>query len=404
MASRPSRRRPPRRSILRKAGRNPDEVPRSHSFVRGRTARILGLVLALGLAAGPAVAARVVDPATARRETSAPIVAAQDAELTALAAAGRVTELAARLERTAHDVTLTDVAREWLLDHGLHALARTTPTPAARASVARLALLRPAVFTRVDPDHGDRFTPLYDAGATARFVLREWDRAAARDLAATSLLAGRTDAMARFARGPAGGPANDGIADAFRAAPAPSLAGQRAAVADALVAGQRVDRLALILAGRLADAALFGLVIDYAEEPVALDAVPAAARILDASSALELLSRASRRADIASAAVLEIGRLARNDGAARRFLFDAVTEPEVGSSAAAALARLDDPAVSAELGQRLAKAEDEATRRRLVLALRLDAGPAAHAELARFARSEAGSAALQKEVRQWLGR
>ena len=254
--------------------------------MRGRTTRILGLALALGLAAGPALGARLVDPASAQRETSAPLVTAQDAELSALAAAGRATELAARLERIAHDATLPDVAREWLLDRGLHALARTTPTPAARASVARLAASLPVVFARIDPDHGDRATPLYDTGATARFVLREWDRAAARDVASAALAAGRTEAVARFAAAPAG-PAAEGIADAFRSAPPAVLAGQRAAVADALAAGRRVDALALILAERLPDAALFGLVFDYADEPVALEAIPAAARALDPASALE---------------------------------------------------------------------------------------------------------------------
>jgi len=372
--------------------------------VRGRTTRILGFAVALGLAAGPALGARLVDPASARRETSAPLVTAQDAELSALAAGGRATELAARLERIAHDATLPDVAREWLLDRGLHALARTAPTPAARTSVARLARSRPVVFARIDPDHGDRATPLYDTGATARFVLREWDRAAARDTAAAALAAGRTEAVARYAAAPAGDPAADGIADAFRAAPPAALTAQRAAVADALAAGQRVDALALILAERLADPALFGLVFDYADQPVALDAIPAATRALDSASALERLAEASRRADIASAAVLAIGRLAQDDALARRFLLDAVAAPDIGPSAAAALGRLGDPAVSAELGQRLASSRDEATRRRLVLALKLDATPAARAELARFAKSDAGSASLQKEVRQWLER
>jgi len=360
------------------------------------------LVLALGLAAGPALAARVVDPASARREVSSPLVAAQDAELAALAAAGRGTELAARLERIAHDQMLTDVAREWLLDRGLHALARLAPTPAARASVTRLAVRRPVVFTRVDPDHGDRATPLYDTGATARFVLREWDRAAARSMAAVELAAGRTDAISRFAAAAAGSAAADGIADAYRAAPALALAAQRAVVAEALAAGQRVDALALVVAERLADPGLFGLVIDHADEPVALEAIAAAARTLDAGTALELLSRAAQRAEIASAAVLEIGRLAKDDGAARRFLLDAVAEPDVGPSAAAALARLGDPAVSAELGRQLATTRDDGTRRRLVLALKLDASPSARAELARFAKSGAGPAPLQKEVRQWL--
>ncbi len=367
-------------------------------------ARVIGLAMALGLAAEAAFAARVVDPASARRAVSSPVVVAQENELAALAAAGRPTELAARLERIAHDATLDDVAREWLLDRGLHGLARSTPSPAARASVARLAHRKPLVYARIDPDHGDRATPLYDAGATARFVLRHWDRVAARDVAAAEIGAGRTAPAIRFAGAAEGDPLRDGIADAYRVAPLAALANQRAAVADALARGRDVDALGLILAERLADAALFGLVFDYADEPVALAAIPAVTRTLDDTSALALLARASRRAGVASAAVLEVGRLAADDAAARQFLFEAVAEPDIGPSAAAALARLGDPAVSAEVGRRLVAADDEPTRRRLVLALKLDSSPAAQDALARFAKTGAGSAPLQKEVRQWLER
>lgn len=370
----------------------------------GRTARTCGTALALVLAAGAAPATQVVDPQAAHRAIATPVAVALDGEFTALAAAGRVTELAARLERIAHDATLPAVTREWLLDRGLHALAHGAPTPAARASVARLAARPPAVYTRIDPDHGDRTTPLYDAGATARFVLRHWDRAAARDAAAADLAAGRTTAVARFADAAAGAALREGIADAYRAAPAAALALQRAVVADALVAGRRADALGLVLGERLADAAVLGLVFDYADEPVALAAIPAAARALDRGAALALLAQASRRGDIASAATLAIGELARDDAAARRFLIDAVAEPDIGASAAAALGRLDDPGVRAELGRMLGRANDEATRRRLVLALRLDGSAAARGELERFAKSGAGSAPLRKEVRQWLER
>lgn len=371
--------------------------------MRGRIARAFGFAVALGLSADLASAARVVDPASARSAVSTPLVAAQDGELAALAASGRATELAARLERIAHDATLVDVAQEWLLDRGLHALARNAPTPAARAAVVRLASRPPLVYARIDPDHGDRATPLYDAGATARFVLRHWDRVAARDATAADLAAGRTSAIARYAAA-AGDPARDGVADAWRAAPAAALAAQRAAVAEGVAQGRGVDALGLIVAERLADAALFALVLDYADEPVALAAIPAAARGLDGAAALALLARASRRADVASAAVLQVGRLAEADGAARQFLLESVADPDIGPSAAAALARLGDPAVSADIGRRLAGAADEPTRRRLVLALKLDASPAARSELARFAKTGAGSAPLQEEVRQWLER
>lgn len=368
----------------------------------GGTVRVCALALAL-CASTPALGASVVDPASVRQAISTPAVATRDAALAALAAEGRATELAARLELIAHDAMLSDVAQEWLLDRGLHALARIEPSPAARATVTRLSSRAPTVYTRVDPDHGERATPLYDAGATARFVLKSWERHAARATARRDLAARSTLIVARFAEA-ASDPARSGIADAFRAAPTAEIAAQRPAVAAALAQGRRVDTLALIVAERLADRELFALVVDYADEREALAALAAARRALDSASALETLVRASRRADIASAAVLEAGRVAADDAGARRFLFEALADPVIAPSAAAALATLGDPGVSAEIGQRLSLARTDAERRPLVLALSLDGSPAARAELDRFARSGAGSPKLQAKTRRWLER
>jgi hypothetical protein len=371
----------------------------------GGITRYFALACALGLASLPALAEHVVDPASARQAIENPVAAARDAELSALAAGGRATELAARLELIAHDATLTDVAQEWLLDRGLHALVRIAPTREARATVARLVSRVPVVYARVDPDHGNRATPLYDAGATARFVLRSWERNDARATAQAELAAGLPRAVDRYAQHAFEDdrdPVLEGIAEAFRNAPISQLAAQGPAVSGALAQGQRVDALALILAERFADPSLFGLIFDNAGEATALAAIPAATRALDASSALAALARASQRTDVGSAAVLEIGRLAQGDPAARSYLFDALAKPGIAPSAAAALGRISDPAVSAEVGQRLSQARSEDERRLLVLALRLDANPAAHVELERFAESGAGSPKLQKEVRQWL--
>lgn len=371
----------------------------------GGIARLLALSLALAVACAADAAPRVVDPASARQAVEVPAVLARDAELAALAAGDRANDLAARLEVIAHDATLTDVAQEWLLDRGLHRIARLGPTPAARATVARLSTRAPIVYTRVDPDHGDRATPLYDAGATARFVIRTWNRNEARQIAEAELAAGNTRSVDRYAAHAAEhahGPVLSGIADAFRAAPAPQLASQRAALVAAIEAGQRVDALALVVAERLADSALFDLVFDNGDAETALAAVPAVARGLDAQTALGVLARASRRGDVGSAALLEIGRLAGNDAAARQVLFDALSDPARAASAAAALARLGDPSVSAEIGRRLAAAKTEDERRVLVLALKLDANPAARAELGKFEQSRRGSPKLQQEVRAWL--
>ncbi len=373
----------------------------------GGNARIIALALALSLG-GPVVhAARVVDPVTARQAIANAAVVSRDAELASLAAGNRTTELAARLEIIARDAAITDVAQEWLLDRGLHAIARMAPTSEARAAVARLSARRPTVYARVDPDHGERATPLYDAGATARFVLQNWDRAAAREAARGNLANGTTAAVDRYAargRIQDADPVRAGIADAFRTAPLAQLPAQRAALSDSFARGDRVDELGLILAERLADRDLFIRVFDSADEPAALAAVSGISRALDPQSALSALVLASRREPIASAAVLEIGKLARNDAAARHFLFDSVSTPDLGPSAAAALAALHDPAVSADLGRRLAGVKSEDSRRLLVLALRLDASPAARAELERFVNADAGSEQLRKEVRQWLVR
>lgn len=370
--------------------------------MRGGIVRICALAAALGTSA-PALGARVVDVAGARQAISTPAVSARDAGLAALAAEGRATELAARLELIAHDGSLTDVAQEWLLDRGLHALARIEPSPAARATVARLSARTPTVYARIDPDHGERATPLYDAGATARFVLRSWERQAARATARADLAARRTAAVSRFADA-ASEPARSGIADAYREAPAAEVAAQRAAVAGALTDGRRVDALALILAERFADRDLFAQLVDYADEREALAALASARRTLGADPAFGIFVRASRRADIASAAVLEVGRVAAHDAAARGFLFEALADPGIAPSAAAALAALGDPGISAEIGRRLALARSDAERRLLVLALGLDGSAAARAELDRFARSGAASPQLQAKTRRWLER
>jgi len=357
----------------------------------------------LCLAVMPAFAAQVIDPAAARRAIAEPTVAAAGATLSALAESGRTSELALQVRRISIDRTLEPVAREWLLDRGLHALARLQPTPEARAVVQLLAGRPPEVFGRIDPDHGDHATPLYDTGATARFVLRAWQRSDARAAAEADLTAGRTQLIERFAASP-GGPEREGIIEAIEHAPPARLAVQRNAAAAAMSTGARVDEVALLLARRLADVELASLVIGHADARVALDALRLLPSVMDSQSAFRLLAEASRRADIASAAMLAIGRVARQDATARSFLFEQIDDPELGASAATALSSIDDPAIAAEIGRRLRTTSSDTARRHFVLALQLDGGSAARDELGRFIATRQGSAQLRSEVRQWLDR
>jgi hypothetical protein len=365
------------------------------------------LTASLLLAALPAFTAQVMDVGAVRRATQEPTVVATDSKLTALAADGRVSELALRLQRVSTDRTLEPAAREWLLDRGLHELARLAPTPAARSVVEQLVGRRPEVFARVDPDHGDRAVPLYDTGATARFVLRAWQRAQARAQAEADLAAGRTAISERFAARVSADiqdPERAGIVEAFEAAPRAQLAVQRNAIAATMATGGHADEIALVLARRLVDADLAKLIIGHAEPRIALGAVRSLTATFDPQTALGLLQDASRRADIASAALLAIGTLARHDHPARTILLEQIVDPLNGPSAAAALASVGDPAIAAEIGRRLRASTTDQPRRLHVLALKLDASPAARDELRRFLAARQGSAKLRSDVLQWLER
>jgi hypothetical protein len=124
----------------------------------------------------------------------------------------------------------------------------------------------------------------------------------------------------------------------------------------------------------------------------------------DSQTALGLLQDASRRADIASAALLAAGGLARHDATARAMLLEQIADPGNGPSAAAALAAIGDPAIAAEIGRRLRATHADQARRLHVLALKLDASPSAREELRRFVAARQGPAQLRAEVQQWLER
>jgi hypothetical protein len=200
------------------------------------------------------------------------------------------------------------------------------------------------------------------------------------------------------------GPQRQGIVEAIELAPLAQLSAQRNAAAAAMSSGMRVDEVALLLARRLADVELASLVIGHADARVALDALRLLPGVLDSQSAFRLLTEASRRADIASAAMLAIGPFARQDAIARSFLIERIDDPELGASAATALSSIDDPAIAAEIGRRLRTTSSDIARRHFVLALQLDGGSAARDELGRFVAARQGSAQLRSEVRQWLDR
>lgn len=361
----------------------------------------------LALAATASPAAVLIDVATARRVIEAPPVTAAAERLRQHASSGSTDAVVSELRAVLKDSTLAPPAQEWLLESGLHALRRLPATPAALALADELSTRVPRVLTRVEPEHGDHGVPLYDVASVARYLVRDWSSREAKLSATKSLASSNANAVETWLnqdRSLRSMAVRDGIAAAWREASVEQLAGQRAAVVAAMRAGRDADGLALQLARRLRDAELYSLTVGYAEPAVALAAVQSAARDLDPGTALGVLHRAADREPIASAALLAIGRLAATDSAARQLLFDRLSDPVGGDSAATALARIDDPALVTRLATHLDRPTDELTRRRVVLALRLNGSEAARDALGRLLASKQGSAELRREVAAWLAR
>ena len=357
------------------------------------------------LVGSSALATEVVNGAAIQKAIHRTTVQQAAQRLDQLARGASVGELIAELERLLQTTPPGTIEHEWLLDRGLHALAGLRPTPAARAFAARIAEHKPQVFTRLDPDHGAHIAPLYDPAATARFVLRSWDRADARDRATAALSADQSWPLDRFAQNDASveiDAINAGIADAYRAAHIDAVARQQNAIVASLQSGARIDELAAIAAERLQDPELYRLVLSHAEGAVALDQVRRVRGVLGESAALDVLITASERPEIASASILEIGRIAQQDARARDALMNKLDDAAAGPSAAAALGGLQDAGVVSALGRRLTASTSEPGRTHAALALKLNRSPAARAQLEQFLKSSSGPARLRKEVRTWL--
>jgi hypothetical protein len=355
---------------------------------------------------GRDVVTREVVTRSAVQETMASaVVIARVQRYAALGDAGATDALALELQQLQANASLSALARESLLDRGLHELTRVPPTDAGRSLLEDITRRPAGIHVRIDPDHGGHTAPLYDPAATARFVLRQWDRKDAARQAAAALAANQDWPIRRYARGELPldlDPARAGIADAFSAADAATLARQRAGLAAALARGERVDELAALCAERLHDADLYRLLLGHADPPVALRAIARLPTSLDGDTALEVLIVGSRRQSIASASLLAMGRIAAENARAREYLFASLDDPATASSSAAALASLHQSDIAAELGRQLQSRKSDSARRARALALQLDGSDAARAQLEAFVKTRAGPARLQKQVSTWL--
>ncbi|MGH8496390.1 MAG: hypothetical protein ACREVN_09675 [Gammaproteobacteria bacterium] len=354
---------------------------------------VLGLLLCASAAADP-----VLEPGAARAAASGAQVdeiltrigqAADQGSATALVDLAGV--IAARdLHPAARDRVLRELAM---------ALARVRPDAATRALIDELAQRPPGVRVWLREGHHRIDVLLYDVAAAARYTSRRWTEAAARREAHAAMEIRDATLVERFAAGDAA--FRKGVVAALDGVHDDALLAFRDPVIMALRAGADVGALALPVTLRLEDPELAAALLLHGDATLLVHALPRIAMALGAADALTIYESALARDDIASAVMFEIGRLAAKDGRAVDVLFEFLDDPDVGGSAAAALARLDDPHIALDLGRRLEGGGSGLPERRALLALRLSDTDAARDALDRFMRSSTASAELQHEAALW---
>lgn len=358
------------------------------------SALILTLTMRGALGAPP-----VLDQATARQASHSKDIETASLQLKDLYRAGEMEAFLDHLEALATDTSLHPVAKERLVHDAAMLCSQAPPTPAVRAYVATLADRTPATYVWLDEGHHQVTVPLFDVGAAARFALRRWDAMAVRDKTILDLARGATDYLAMRPTDEAG---RQGMLEAFEQAQTRVLLQQRDAIATALRTDSSLDRIALVVARRLGDKALFLDLAALARPTWAVRMVADIRSNLAPQEAFEVLRAAGARPAISSAALLQMGPLAGESPVVAQYLLQSLGDREKGGSAAVALSRLKDPAIARELGSLLNSADGLVAKRRAVLALKLDGGPAALSELHKFVANPRASATVKQEVEKWL--
>lgn len=306
---------------------------------------------------------------------------------------------AALLEALDGSAQLSDPARTMLTFNALLGLSVVDALPTAREVVEAHAA-DGASLLRWQDDEGRRVAVrAYDTGAAARFTLRVWNSAAARERASAEIASGTllltksthidgADAVA--------------YSEALQRAAIADLVRARPAIVAALDRGVTVEAMALVLVERLQDAELAARLLVRGASGFVVRHLDAITNALAPDEAFRLLADASTRPDIASAVVARIGAIADRVPEARAWLYARLGDPTLGASAAAALARGADADVIADLAHIMRHDDVLLARMRAALALKLADTPQAKAALVAFAEEPGVPDALRRLVVQWL--
>jgi hypothetical protein len=341
----------------------------------------------------------ILEPAPAYQDAHGTAASALITRIAMLARAGDGDGLVALAHEVLDDVALAPAARARVLYETAMALAEIGTSADTQALLELLGRHDVEVQVwRYDDAHRTA-VPLYEVAAAARYAERRRNERASSASALEAIARGSDAPLQTFEASATANdaPARAGILHAFETAPPQALLAYRDRLSLAVERGADLE-IAEIVALRLADAMLMQSALEHADARLALEIVRTTRASFTEPAALELLKRASARADVGSAALLAAGPMAMDDPDARAWLFDMLRDERRAGSAAAALAALHDPAVAASLRTWSLEQKTPSLARRGVLALRLDGSDSARAELAKIAADPALDPALRAEA------
>ena len=357
-------------------------------------------LFALAVAANAMGAAVIIDDRAAH---AAKLVTAANrvVSIHAMAKRNDSTGLLMSLKETGGDKAMDPVLRDYMLETTILALSGTTSTALSRAAVEEYQHRAVSSFVRLRDEHGNAVIPLYDLAAAARLTIRVWDVSDAKTRVSESLRARQwTPAdLLQIPTGISGSAWQEGTRQAFESVDRQLLLEQKASLLHAQRDSNQFDTLLLVMAVQLRDRDLYNAVLTMANPRDALEAVGSINTGFHHVEAAEILILAASRDEVASAAILELGKLVSNDDMARGWLLERLASPGDGGSAALALARVADTNILSDIESIIKSDAPELAKLRAALVLRLSNTEAAQALrqdlLTRKLSSEALREALQ---------
>lgn len=306
----------------------------------------------------------------------------------------------AALQDIAADEGLSLSLREQVLHDFALALREQPDSAAGRRALRWLTGHQSQVYVQHE-ERGPATIPLWRVAGVARGTLSLWDRAATGS-AARQLRAGAADLAGAMARATS---VQDALAlqQAIKQASPSELASHRERLLAMLSTNDAMAPAVAEAALQLGDAELSRAVLASGDRRTAARHIAGIGAGLPSATAFAILRDASADSELASAAIMEIGKSAAGLPAARAFLLEALGDSENGASAAAALANMRDDEMVQAVSAQLESSDDETLQSQAALMLALDGSPLARESLRKFTLRRDVSRELRQELSTWLG-